>query len=290
MISSPQWFTIVRMRDFSELIEAAQQGRFRHLNISTEQIYHERWINEYDAHLTPAQLALQGGMLADRLAFLFIAGYQATIRASFPGIDLPDWAAFAVSEDQTTDDPKPGVQLADKTLSGFKTWIAASRSVQHLIITVGPPREATYLHIPVERENLLLHHRNEPAFLSEMSQGTAEFRGTAVSDEDHLTPVDIRLFGQREPLYLYIAFCGFLLAHTATDCRELLAVLLDLTESDLNTPESKSAFATADRTMADLFQAVPADVTRGKWREDQGLISLYSKGIQKRAEKAAQTA
>ena len=43
-------------------------------------------------------MAVHGGMLADRMAWVFVAGYQAALRRTFPDQALPRWAALAVSE------------------------------------------------------------------------------------------------------------------------------------------------------------------------------------------------
>ncbi len=253
--------------------------------MNTEKDFHDAWINELKGESSPANLALNGGKLADRLAFLFLSGYQAAIRATFKNVKLEDWAAFAVSEDQSSDNPRPGVSINDNKLSGFKTWVAGSRHVQHLIITVGPPVGADLLHIPVERENLVLHHKEDVGFLSEMSQGIAEFRNTPVDAADYLESVNIRSFGRNEPLYLYIAFCGFLMTRADIDCEEQLEILRELTTANLETPESIISFADIDSSMSRMFDQVPDDVKKGNWEQDIGLVTLYSKGIQRRAEK-----
>ena len=86
-------------------------------------------------------MAVQGGLVADRLAWVFVAGYQAALRRTFPAEVLHGWGAFAVSEDRRGDPPLPGVdyqQTKDEfVISGHKTWVAAVSCVEHLIIKAG---------------------------------------------------------------------------------------------------------------------------------------------------------
>ena len=57
----------------------------------------------------PVALAISGGRMASQFAQVFIAGYQAAIRATFPQIPFAGLATLAVSEDRNAIDPLPGV-------------------------------------------------------------------------------------------------------------------------------------------------------------------------------------
>ena len=76
---------------------------------------------------TPPAMAITGGAIADRLAWVFVAGYQAANRRVFPELPVDGWAAYLVSEDRNGE--LPGVTAAPNDggflLNGHKTWLAA---------------------------------------------------------------------------------------------------------------------------------------------------------------------
>ncbi len=233
---------------------------------------------------TPETLAYSAGAAADRLAMLFLAGYQSAVRRTF-GLTGDHWTVLAVSEDRSPDNPLPGTTLDEnQRLSGYKTWVAASRHVDDIIISVGEP--VAYFSIPVGAEGLSLQHKEGVSFLPEMSQGIAGFDKLQL-DETHkvnsVNGADIKAFAKREPLYLYYAFCGFLAARTGADVDAVMAQLDMLSEMDIQSPEARLKFAEIDDAIVPMMQSVPDDVRKGSWDSDQGLITLYSKGIQKRA-------
>ena len=125
---------------------------------SEETAYLQLWIQKVSQQQDPALMAVHGGMLADRMAWVFVAGYQAALRRTFPDQALPRWAALAVSEDRRNDPPLPGVdyQLNDGefVISGHKTWVAAVNSVEHLVIKAGIGARALYFNLPRTTEGL----------------------------------------------------------------------------------------------------------------------------------------
>ena len=83
-------------------------------------------------------MAITGGLLADRMAWVFVGGYQSAIRHTFMHEAFSGWGAFAVSEDRKGQPPLPGVTLHNSAqgdvVSGYKTWVACSDSVEHVVI------------------------------------------------------------------------------------------------------------------------------------------------------------
>ena len=65
---------------------------------ATEDNYRELWLSGVAQQNDLGLMAVQGGLLADRLAWVFVAGYQAALRRTFPDQAYSGWAAFAVSE------------------------------------------------------------------------------------------------------------------------------------------------------------------------------------------------
>ena len=89
-----------------------------------EQDYYALWQQTVTA-TDPFTMAQQGGSAAAEPATIFIAGYQAAIRATFPELRDQLWYSFAVSEDRSETSTRPGVTLDTRRITGFKTWIAA---------------------------------------------------------------------------------------------------------------------------------------------------------------------
>ena len=140
-----------------------------------EQAYAQLWRTEV-AGLQPLEMAVAGGHLATDLAQVFIAGYQAAIRASF-ALNDEQWIAFVVSEDRTPGNPPSAVTYdsVNATISGVKTWVAAVKNLNSLVVKVGQGDQARYLHLPVELPGLHLKPRPPGRFLAGLSQGSVEF-------------------------------------------------------------------------------------------------------------------
>ena len=98
------------------------------------------WL-EHCAGLPPFEMAVQAGLLADRFSWIFTAGYQGAMRHVFPQERFDGWAAFAVSEDRSEDNPLPGVTWqADGpgfVIEGSKTWVAASAHCDDIVFSAG---------------------------------------------------------------------------------------------------------------------------------------------------------
>ena len=85
----------------------------------------------------PFETALMGGLLADRLSWVFAGAYQAAQHACFPALRRSgDWYSFAISEDRNR--LFPGTTITDGFLTGYKTWVAGGPMVDHIIVTIGP--------------------------------------------------------------------------------------------------------------------------------------------------------
>ncbi len=292
-----------------------------------EENYRIRWLPAVACALRqpeygPALVALLGGMLASEPALLFIGGYQGTMRKCFPQLfsatssapastpfSANEWTVFAVSEDRSPDNPKPGVVIFDNKLHGFKTWVASSRYADNLVISArrkntdaectAEEYTTTYWYLTTKSRNLIIHHKHDVRFLANMSQGIAEFTGLALEDiqQVHPGPATIRHFARTEPVFLYIAFCGFLAQRTSIDASvnasvdetwllELLGLLLGVADGDPSLPETKVALAKADTEITNVMANIASQLGTESWSIDKSLISLYSPAIQRRAELA----
>lgn len=238
----------------------------------------------------PLPLAVAGGMIADRLAWVFQAGYQAACRDAFPEIRCSGWIAYAASEDRKGDPPLPGVTLADGHLHGSKTWVAAARSLDQMVIKLGSGPDARYLRVPRDAPGLTLVPGHRSGFLGDLSQGQAHFERTPLSATAQLDPGRIRRFPVTEPLYLYAAFCGFVIGSTreaeldrcARDCLAAVAAALGPAGSGLD----RSRLAHADALAQDLRTRLAGNRLQaaGDWPGDERLIAMYSRSLQEQAQ------
>jgi hypothetical protein len=260
-------------------------------NSASEDIYKTLWQSAVAPQQDLGSLAVQGGLLADRLAWVFIAGYQAALRWTFPDQGFSGWAAFAVSEDRRGDPPLPGVdyQTSDAgfSISGHKTWVAAVNSVDHLVIKAGRGARARYFNLPRQSQGLEFSTR-AANFLGEMSQGSAHLVDVRVATDTALNADSVPQFGQREALYIYLAFLAYagrtwLRAAAQDDCLSLIQRLDQaLAQPQLPLAEVKELDVAVQSVLATIAAAAAADNER--WEADQRLISMYSPGIQQRQE------
>ncbi len=248
----------------------------------------QRW-QTYAAGLQdPLEMAVAGGFCADRLAWVFVAGYQAAIRRTFPRTSFSGWAAFAVSEKDTHLQPGVDWQQHQDTLllSGHKTWIAASRSVSDLVIKAGRGERARYCLVAEGQSGVTLTHKDSPGMLPDLSQGEATLHEVVVSPAQQLPTEHVAAFSGFEALYIYSAFLAYLqvalqkLGGIETYAREIARGLsLAAQAHELPSPKAHQAFADLTglvqdlrgRTGGSVFAADPA------WQRDQRLIAMYAR-------------
>ena len=234
------------------------------------------------------QTAVTCGLHADRLAWIFCSAYQCALREEIHGIPDHEWWALAASED--TRGELPGVSYDKGVLHGFKTWVAASKLVDAVVVTVG---RSAYV---VRRDASGTEIKTYPAgsFLGDMSVGRLELNGVAVDD-----PVDIgRDFALTEPFYITAAALGYLLKEaTRLDARACIAEARAGIET-LGGFESRgyidqiAAFAALYRRVSDLGKTMgeisraAGDQRMGDWEGNGKLLSMYRRGIEKRLSSA----
>ena len=260
----------------------------------------------WQAHVAVASshldMAVLGGVLADRLAWVFMAGYQSAVRQTFAEQAFrvegkPGWAALAVSEDRRGEPPLPGVTHAREQsasaahtflINGYKTWVAASASVAHIVIKSGRGTDAQYFNVHRNATGLVLSAK--PAgFLSELSQGRAHFDQVRLPADAEVDASQVVYFGLREALYIYIAFVAYAQARyrevvSATQAAKVIADLVPF----LYQPPADAAALRALKEGDIAVQAVLAQIdtqataAHANWAKDRRLVTMYSKGIQAR--------
>jgi hypothetical protein len=249
-----------------------------------ESDYRRIWLSTAADIAEPALSAAVGGVYADRLAWVFAAGYQIAVREHF-GVNPAGWLAYCASEDRSGE--LPGVSAAEADgqwrLNGFKTWVAACDHVDSLIVTVGN-RPAEHFLIAASAAGVQLSAKPKPSFLADLSQGIAQFSDAVVVQR--LEPRPGAPFHIREALAIYSAFCGFVMAGFDNEMAVRARSLLE-SSAPLWTPLSDSAqieqLQSLDRGIQQLridIDECAGEIVPG-WEADNRLISMYSRGIQK---------
>lgn len=278
------------------LIENFLNGELKPYPAADEAACYKVWHERGLGALPPVLSALQGGLCADRLPWVFIAGYQAAIRHVFPAVPREGWAAYAATEDKTDPIAHPGARLAASgkgfALDGHKSWVAQSKHVDHLLVTVNSPigEGAQCVLLSSQQQGVHLSHRENPGFLGAMSQGYAQFEAVEIAAENVFDNDQVREFGRREPRYVMLAGAGYLLAHL----RDADLVLQqDLIGLILALAAACDSGAVMHKTLAGLDRALQSAIARfseaadgaalPQWEADRRLLSMYSARIQERA-------
>ena len=178
--------------------------------------YKQAWQDTLGANgLTdPFEMALMGGLLADRLSWVFAGAYQAAQHGCFPALSrLGDWYSFAISEDRGR--LFPGTTITDGFLTGYKTWVAGGPMVDHIIVTIGPAIAGGCYLVPADHERVTIVEKPPGDFLSELPQDRVTFTGVPMGDTTELDHSHAVHFGLAEPYFVMVAGCGYLSRQSA---------------------------------------------------------------------------
>lgn len=277
-------------------IERFYAGAYTTRTCVSEQDYYDLW-HACGLHtMSPGDSAIAGALLADRLPWVFAAGYQATLHNAFPGLPRAGWAAFAATEDSADPVRHPPVSLdaaaSDCALNGCKAWVAHSRLVDHLIVTINDPagdkRAARGVIVARDRPGISLSHRESPQFLAAMSQGFVRFECTPVEPGAVFGFEAIREFGRTEAKFVTLAGAAFLLARSARDSAlhdRLVAVVAALLALLAEHDTSRQVYAAIDREFqrcVDEFERTTATDQIPAYAADRRLFRMYTDRIQRR--------
>ena len=254
------------------------------ISFADELAYSAAWLQHIGPLTSRVEKAVQGGLLSDRMAWVFVAGYQCALRHTFSELPEDSMAAFAVSEDRKGKPPLPGVKSRQEDgvvyVSGYKTWVACCASLSHLVIKSDRGAQARYYCIERGTPGLTLTPKYG-SFLAEMSQGVAKLDEVVVAKA--LDPSAVGHFGLRETLYIYMAFCAWAGKFGAPSelCSSIIGRLAALAD---HPPQDESTLAEL-KAVDDAVQTLRAEIPSSAathWEQDQRLIAMYSPGIQRR--------
>jgi len=270
---------------FDDLRNSEFQKNFPLIGIDKESEFHDFWCDHLVSEKDLVLRAFKGGMSSDRFAWIFLSGYQSAIQHTFPEISSDCWSSFAVSEDKKGELSGLDWHQSEKgfLLNGYKTWVAAVDQMQMIIVKAGRGDRAIYLAVERDHSNLVLT-RKEQGFLAEMSEGIACFQDAMVSETKILSNANVKEFGKREVLYIYLAFCGLVVSRSKDDTViEKAWSIAETISSEILGGNDFPKLKKIDLDVQELrVKAEPNMLGVCRWQTDQKLIAMYSKGIQTR--------
>lgn len=265
----------------------------------TEEAWRAVWDAARLSEASPVKQAVAGGLRADHLDWVFASGYQAAMRHCFPELPPGGWAALAASEDRHEPERHPGVTLTRDgdswRVSGFKSWVAQSRHLDHLIITARAageeqekPRHAILLD--ARAPGVTLSHRESAGFLPRMSQGFAALDHVAVPEVGRLGDNRLRPFVRAESAYVLLAGAAFLWAHVASahaglakQLRQIVTGLGNCCQDPMQHPKEIARLDLKIQEIVKNATQIPEIIKIPDWESDQKVLSIYSEGLQRRA-------
>jgi hypothetical protein len=289
-----------------ENFERFHAGEFAPVPCTNENDYFSLWLQREIGTLEPVSQAIVGALLADRLSWVFAAGYQATLRAAFT--DLPDggWAAFTAQEAKDDGDNYPPTRLETGAdgyqLTGCKSWVGHSRLVGHLIVTVNDPAgdktKTRAVIIDAKRAGVSLTHRQQPKFLGAMSQGFAHFQEVEVAPHELIDFEPIRAFGRTEAKFVMLAATTYMFARARPESslsdslQSIAGALLALLAENETSKQVYGAIDRAFQSATDTFEQTIDTTSFPDYQSDRQLMRMYTARIQRRvgyAKNALQT-
>jgi alkylation response protein AidB-like acyl-CoA dehydrogenase len=247
----------------------------------------------------PKDMARDGGAISDRLAWVFLAGYQAAVRYVFHEAPVGGWVVFAASEDQKNPQDNPPLKISgvagSLVLNGTKSWVAGSRNVDHLIVTARDEDDTVVTCLAdAHGHGVTLSHREKSSFLQAMSQGFARFENCPVKGES--LPSDrLKLFMRSESRFIMLACTAFMAAHLvgiendlSDEATALEKDFHDLAECDHITSRGLADLDDRLQALANKFDQSLLSDDIPDWKADKSLLAMYSKGIQARAAKSTE--
>lgn len=290
--------------DVRKLIDRIRDGALKPVDAPTEADFYETWTGAGISTSDPFMTAAVGGAVADRLAWVFLAGYQGTITRCFPELEvIPGWRSFVNTEDRRG--TLPGTALSGspgaRRLSGWKTWVAAAEHVDELLVSA---RQNEPPFVAVRRDQAGVHIENgtPKAYLKEMVQGVVRFDDVQVAEAQVVgNETTFSVFRASEGAYVRVALNAFILSHSlrlgadATLVGGAVAGLLGASANlSLPVPSDLAALATAGADshtawLASEFEAMVRsrdEALFSRWNRDSRMVHGASGGIAARAEAA----
>ncbi|MBL4608340.1 MAG: hypothetical protein JKY01_11010 [Pseudomonadales bacterium] len=176
----------------------------------------------YDSWLDKA---MAGGFLSDRMAYVFLSGYQAALHAKFPMLSADKLGAFCVSE-EGGNRPKAILTSFQKEggnykLNGIKTFVTCAEDADELLVAafdsaLASPRPAIKIfHIDAAVEGACIEEDKTLPFMPELKRGRLTLDGCMCSAASLLEGDGyadyIKPFSPLEALYVMAAGVSYMM-------------------------------------------------------------------------------
>ncbi len=270
----------------------------------------ERW----ERWERPIDVAIEGGLVADRVGLAFVAGYDAALHALWPELSRDQIGALCATEETGAHPRAIQTRLTQDErgrwrVAGDKRWVTGGELAETLLVVAttgtdadGRPR----LRVAAVRGDAAgVERRASPAapFVPEIPHAAITLRDAAV---ETLLPGDgyselLKPFRTVEDLHVHAALLAYQLnvARRYGGSRELcealaaaLAACRGLTDADPRAPSTHIALAgllsgaLRLRGELDLCWAKADPAERERWQRDLGLFAVAGKARAARRERA----
>ncbi len=287
-----------------EVVEGVLARTIVPAEVNTEAAWLALWRERRLATEDLEVMAALGGALADRLAWVFLAGYQATIYRCFPGLSRGEGLTSFVNTEDRSGALPPAELTGDgdaRRLDGWKGWLAASEHVERLLVSARQ-EQTPFVVLPRDTPGVRVESRETPSYLPELTQGRVEFAAVEVPD-DRLTGDEMTFptFRVGEGAYIRVAFGAFMLAHArrldapsalVADALAALYAAVGCVRQPMPSTSSLIAAHAADRVVQRLipdFEALLAErdpELLGRMTRDRRLVTAASERLAERAGQA----
>ena len=264
-----------------------------------EAAWRDTWTTHDVYHLDPVSMAFVGGALADRLAWVFHAGYQAMMRRTFPFCPADGWTSYLVAEDRSGEYPAAVLKKAGegRRLSGCKSWVAASDHVDFLVVRAAFEDHHEYALVGRGTRGVHLSSRESPSFLPDLSQGFATFENVLVGEKQVFSRGDLSgHFSGEEPYHVLLALCAHIAAQTLKHGGPLTAEIVapirmarEMAEKDLSAHQFMKSLVRFDRATtraaSQFGQYIESENKELflRWHWDKRLVEMFTRGLEKGA-------
>ncbi|WP_164014804.1 acyl-CoA dehydrogenase family protein [Pyxidicoccus trucidator] len=265
----------------------------------------------------PADLALAGGFLADRLGYAFASGYQAAHRSLFPMLPEDRPCALCATEPGGAHPSAIQTRLTDTDsglrLSGTKTFVTLGTRAELLLVVASDGQDAQgrnrlkMVMVGAKRPGVRVTALPELPFVPEIPHAELVLEDVVVAPEEVLLGDGyaryLKPFRTVEDCHVHLALLGWLLQVARRSGwpesvrEELLALAVmmrGLAQADPTDAATHlalgGALELARRTLervGPLWERVDAP-TRERWERDRKLLDVAGKVRAKRLEAARQ--
>jgi len=265
----------------------------------------DRWASLCAQGGSPFELAVRGGLQADRLAWAFASGHQAAIRALLPAVAPHEVVAFCLTEpsgNRPRDLQSTATAAADGhwLLSGEKRWATLGPVATHLLVVcrqadaTGTAPALRVARIASPAKGLQIEPMPATKFVPELPHAAVHLDGLRVHEGDWLPGDGWDVYGKPfrtlEDLFIAAAILALLLRESRAHAwpgdfaQRAVATLLacqGLANQSADAPATHVALAgvlaQARALYADaatLWSAGPVTPAGERWLRDAKLLGL----------------